>query len=74
MLSVSKVEDLYDEKLRRETRSMKQKEEQVWELLENGKVIRTNLSHTRAKNLKWLKQKEADDDWLDLTYEIRRIG
>ena len=74
MLSVSKVEDLYDEKLRRETRSMKQKEEQVWELLENGKVIRTNLSHTRAKNLKWLKNKEANDDWLDLHYEIRRIG
>ena len=73
MLSVSKVEDLYDEKLRRETRSMKQKEEQVWELLENGKVIKTNLSHTRAKNLKWLKQKEANDDWLDLTYEIRRV-
>jgi hypothetical protein len=57
----------------RETRSMKQKEEQVWELLENGKVIRTNLSHTRAKNLKWLKNKEADDDWLDLTYEIRKV-
>ena len=73
MLSVSKVEDLYDEKLRRETRSMKQKGEQVWELLENGKVIKTNLSHTRAKNLKWLKQKEADDDWLDLYYEIRRV-
>ena len=53
---------------------MKQKEEQVWELLENGKVIRTNLSHTRAKNLKWLKNKEADDDWLDLTYEIRKVG
>lgn len=53
---------------------MKQKGEQVWELLENGKVIRTNLSHTRAKKLKWLMNKEADDDWLDLTYEIRRVG
>jgi hypothetical protein len=52
---------------------MKQKKEQVWELLENGKVIKTNLSHTRAKSLKWLKQKEADDDWLDLYYEIRRV-
>ena len=51
----------------------KQKEEQTWELLENGKVIRINLSHTRAKNLKWLKNKEADDDWLDLHYEIRRV-
>jgi hypothetical protein len=55
------------------SKTIKQKKEQVWELLENGKVIKTGLSHVRAKNLKWLKQRDADDNWLDLTYEIRRV-
>ena len=51
----------------------KQKDEQVWEILENGKVIKTGLSHTKAKNMVWKLEKETKEDWLDLSYELRRI-
>ncbi len=43
-----------------------------WELLENGRVIDTFSSHTKAKNAKWWKEKEAKQDWLDLSYCIRQ--
>lgn len=43
----------------------------MWELLENGKVIDTFPSKRKAKNAKWWKEKEAKDDWLDFSYEIR---
>jgi hypothetical protein len=42
-----------------------------WLLLENGKVIDTFPSHTKAKNAKWWKEQEAKQDWLDLSYEIK---
>jgi hypothetical protein len=42
------------------------------ELLENGRVIGTFPSHTKAKNAKWWKEQEAKQDWLDLSYCIRR--
>ena len=42
-----------------------------WLLLENGEVIATFPSHTKAKNAKWRKEKEAEQDWLDLSYEIK---
>lgn len=43
-------------------------EKQTWQLLENGHVIETFPSHTKAK----IKIKEANDDYLDLWYELRR--
>lgn len=43
-----------------------------WELLENGEVIKTYPSHSSAKKAMYWKNKEADEDWLDLYYEIRR--
>lgn len=42
-----------------------------WLLLENGIVINTFHSHTKAKNAKWKKEQEAKQDWLDLYYEIK---
>ena len=42
-----------------------------FELLENGKLIDTFSSHTKAKNAKWWKEQEAKQDWLDLSYEIK---
>jgi hypothetical protein len=43
-----------------------------WLLLENGRVIDTFSSHTKAKNAKWWKEQEAKKDWLDLSYEIKQ--
>ena len=43
-----------------------------WELLENGFVIDTFPSHTKAKKSKWWKEQEAIRDWLDLSYCIRQ--
>ena len=49
---------------------MKQSE---WQLLENGHVIGWFTSHKKAKNAMHWKIKEADDDMLDLYYELRRV-
>ena len=43
-----------------------------WLLLENGRLIDTFPSHTKAKNAKWWKEKEAKQNWLDLSYEIKQ--
>ena len=47
-------------------------EKQTWQLLENGHVIETFPSHTKAKIVFHFKIKEANDDYLDLWYELRR--
>lgn len=47
-------------------------EKYEWELLENGVVIKTYPSHSSAKKALYWKNKAADEDWLDLYYEIRR--
>jgi hypothetical protein len=47
-------------------------EKQTWQLLENGHVIETFSSHTKAKRVFHFKIKEANDDYLDLWYELRR--
>lgn len=44
----------------------------MWELLEDGKVIATFESHTKAKNALHWKLKSAKDDWLDISYKIRK--
>lgn len=48
-------------------------EKHPWQLLENGRVIETYPSHTKAKNAMHWKMKEAENDWLDFYYEIREI-
>ena len=45
--------------------------ENCWLLLENGRVIDEYPSKTKAKNAKWWKEKEARENWLDLSYEIK---
>jgi len=45
----------------------------MWELLEDGRVIETFDSHTKAKNALHWKLKEATDNWLDIDYKIRKI-
>ena len=42
-----------------------------WNLYENGKFIDSFPSHKAAKKAKYFKTKEANDNWLDLSYEIR---
>lgn len=44
-----------------------------WELLEEGRVIGTYDSHTKAKNALHWKLKEASDDWEYIDYKIRKI-
>lgn len=40
-------------------------------LYENGELIEVFDSHRAAKTAKYFKQKEADDNMLDLEYEIK---
>ena len=42
-----------------------------WLLFENGRLIDIFPSHTKAKNAKWWKEKEAKQNWADLSYEIK---
>lgn len=42
-------------------------------LYENGVLIETFDSHTKAKNAKFRYEKEAEEDWLDLEYEIKPL-
>jgi hypothetical protein len=42
-----------------------------WNLYENGNFIDSFPSHNAAKKAKHIKIKEANDDWLDLYYEIK---
>lgn len=44
---------------------------QTWALYENGRFVTTYESHRKAKTAKYFKNKEADADMLDLSYEIR---
>lgn len=44
----------------------------IWYLYENGVRIDTLFSHKEAKRAKHAKTVEANRDWLDLTYTIRR--
>ena len=44
-----------------------------WELLENGFVIERFPSRNKAKNAMHWKIKEAEADWLDLSYKIRKV-
>lgn len=46
--------------------------ENTYELLENGIVIETFNSRRKAKDAYHWKVKEANDDMLDLWYEIRK--
>lgn len=58
---------------RKEARRRELEEEKCeWELLENGVVIKTYPSHSSAKKALHWKNKEANDNWLDLWYEIRK--
>ena len=42
-------------------------------LYENGKLIDTFPSKTKANNSKYWKEKEAEQNWLDLSYEVKEI-
>lgn len=42
-------------------------------LFENGRLIDTFPSKGKAKNAKYWKEKEAEQDWLDLSYEIKEL-
>lgn len=42
-------------------------------LFENGRLIDTFPSKGKAKNAKYWKEKEANRDWLDLSYEVKEL-
>ena len=45
----------------------------VYKLFENGEFIDQFNSYDEALKVKHRKEKEANDNWLDLYYEIKEI-
>lgn len=44
-----------------------------WGLYCNGDLVRICDSHSEAKKAKYFGNKEANENWLDETYTIKRI-
>lgn len=44
-----------------------------WNLYENGVFIDSFPSHSAAKKAKHRLKVEAEQDWLDLTYTLKRV-
>ena len=47
---------------------------QRWNLYENGIFIDSFESHAQAKKAKYFKTKEANENWLDLEYTLKRVN
>ena len=43
-------------------------------LYENGKLLNVFQSKSKAKNAKYWKDKEAKENWLDLSYEVKELN
>lgn len=44
-----------------------------WGLFEDGRLIGTFSSRASVKRAQHYKMKEANDDWLDLEYTIKKL-
>ena len=43
-------------------------------LYENEKLLNVFPSKSKAKNAKYWKDKEAKENWLDLSYEVKELN